>query len=186
MLIKIFITGTAIAVAAAASSASAQVSGDAVIFSRALFKGISTTISGPTRSMGGILVKSIQVPPNSAWELCTGNTFTGCKRFSQSKSAMVMTVRSARPIAPPIPASATFSARTVSGSDASLRGFASEFFVMPQENGSRIEVMPNGGISEPATAFCRTHGWHASAYEREQAVQGRRYLADVLCTDEAR
>lgn len=186
MLIKIFITGTAIAVAATSSSASAQVSGEAVIFSRALFKGISTAISGPTRSMGGILVKSIQLPPNSAWELCTGNTFTGCTRFSQSKSAMVMTVRSARPVAPPIPASATLSARGLMGSNASLRGLASEFFVMPQDNGRRIEVLPNGGISERATAFCRAHGWHASAYAREQSVQGRRYLADVLCTDEVR
>lgn len=187
MQIRIFITVTAIAVAAASSSASAQTGGDAVIFSHALFKGASMTISGPTRSMGGFVAKSIQLPPNSAWELCTGNTFTGCKRFSQSRSSMVMTVRSARPVAPPIPASATLSAaQPLTGSNASLRGLASEFFVMPQENGNRIEVTANGGVSERATEFCRGHGWHASAYEREQSVQGRRYLADVLCSDEVR
>lgn len=186
MLIKVIVTVTGIAIAAASSSASAQVGGDAVLFSRALFKGASMTVSGPTRSMGGFVVKSIQIPPNSAWELCTGNTFTGCKRFSQTKSSMVMTVRSARPVAPPIPANATLSARPLAGSDASLRGLASEFFVMPQDNGNRIEVAANGGILERATEFCRAHGWHVSAYAREQSIQGRRYLADVLCTDETR
>lgn len=186
MLSKVIVTITAIVFGAASLPASAQTNGEAVIYSRALFKGAERSISGPTRAMGEFIAKSIRIPPNSAWELCTGNTFTGCKKFTRSLSSMVMTVRSARPVAPPIPASATFSGGAIKGSDASLRGLASEFFVTPQESGSRIEVVGSAGAGERATEFCRTHGWRTAAYDREQTIEGRRYLADVLCADEAR
>lgn len=187
MLSKIIVTITAIAMASDSMPASAQTSGgEAVIYSRALFKGAERSISVPTRAMGEFVAKSIQIPPNTAWELCTGNTFTGCKKFTHSLPSMVMTVRSARPVAPPIPASASFSGGPVKGSNASLRGLASEFFVMPQEGGNRIEVQGSTGAGERATEFCRTHGWRAAAYDREQTIEGRRYLADVLCADEVR
>jgi hypothetical protein len=120
-----------------------------------------------------------------AWDLCSGNTFTGCKRFSHSIEAMVMTVRSARPVAPPIPASASVAAGPVSGSGASLRGFASEFFVMPDSGGRRIEVAAKvGALQQQATQFCRSHGWRSSVHEREQTIGGHSYLADVLCADD--
>ena len=186
MLTKAIVTLTAICGGAVSLPVAAQSNGEAVIYSRALFKGAQRSIYGPTRAMGEFVVKSIQIPPNSAWELCTGNTFTGCKKFTHSLPSMVMTVRSARPVALPIPASATFAGGPVKGSDASLRGLASEFFVMPQEGGNRIEVVGSAGAGERATEFCRTRGWRTAAYSREQTVQGRRYLADVLCADEAR
>lgn len=171
----------------AGSAASAQTS-EAVMFSRALFKGAEITLNGPTRSIDAFVVKSLRIPPNSIWELCTGNTFTHCTRFSHSRDGMVMTVRSARPVAPPIAASASAAIGSVKGSDVSLRGLASEFFVLPQENGNRIEVDGSGSrsASERAAGFCRAHGWHGSAYEREQAIGGREYLADVLCSDQPR
>ena len=186
MLTKAIVAASAILVGATSLPVSAQTNGEAIIYSRALFKGAEQSISGPTRSMGGFIAKSIRIPPNSAWELCTGNTFTGCKKFTRSLSSMVMTVRSARPVAPPIPQSATFTGGPIKGSNASLRGLASEFFVMPQEEGSRIEVVGSAGAGERATEFCRAHGWRTAAYDREQTVDGRRYLADVLCADEAR
>ena len=187
MVKGIFGVAAAVAFFVPQSAAMAQSDGQAVLFSRALFKGPGITVSGPTRSMGGFVVRSLQLAPNSAWELCTGNTFTGCTKFTQSKSAMAMTVRSARPVAPPITASSMAPAAHLKGSDLSLRGLASEFFVMPQEGGARIEVDDRkGGDAQRANEFCRAHGWRISAYQREQAVEGRRYLADVLCTDGAR
>ena len=187
MVRRMFVLAATVAFLAPYSAAIAQSDGQAELFSRALFKGSPVTVSGPTRSMGGFVVKSLRLAPNSAWELCTGNTFTGCTKFTQSRSAMAMTVRSARPVAPPITASAIAPSAHLKGSDLSLRGLASEFFVMPQEGGARIEVDDRkGGDSQRANEFCRAHGWRISAYEREQAVEGRRYLADVLCTDGAR
>lgn len=171
----------------AAQPALAQPADQAILFGRALFKGPAITVSGPTRSMGGFVVKSLKLSPNSAWELCTGNTFTGCTKFSQSRSGMVITVRSARPVAPPITASTIAPVAHLKGSDLSLRGLGSEFFVMPQESGVRIEVDDRKkGESVQAAEFCRAHGWRIAAYEREQVVDDRRYLADVLCTDGAR
>lgn len=169
-------------------SAAIGQSGDhAILYSRALFKGPEISVSGPTRSMGGFVVKSLKISPNSAWELCTGNTFTGCTKFTQSRSGMVMTVRSARPVAPPITSGTIAPIAHLKGSDLSLRGLASEFYVMPQEGGARIEVDDRAkNDSARATEFCRAHGWRVAAYERQQAVDGRRYLADVLCTDGAR
>lgn len=100
---------------------------------------------------------------------------------------MAMTVRSARPVAPPITATGIAPIAHLKGSDLSLRGLASEFFVMPQEGGTRIEVDDRkGGESQRAGEFCRAHGWRTSPYQRQQVVEGRRYLADVLCTDGAR
>jgi hypothetical protein len=187
MFSRIVVVVAAVAGATASSSALAQSTDEAVLFSQGHFKGFSMRFSGPTRSLDALMVKSIQIPPGSSWELCSGSTFTGCTRFTQSKAAMAMTVRSVRPVAPPIPATAIVSPGQVKASGGSLRGLASEFFVTPEEGGNRIEVDPAGGaLPRRATEFCRTHGWRTSAYEREQAIDGRRYLADVLCTDEAR
>ena len=187
MLIRIFAVVAAVSGAAAAPSALAQSNDEAVLFSQGHFKGFSMRISGPTRSIDALVVKSIQIPQGSSWELCSGSTFTGCTRITQSRAAMAITVRSARPVAPPIPATATVSPGPVKASGGSLRGLASEFFVTPEEGGNRIEVDPGAGaLPRRATDFCRAHGWRTSAYEREQAIDGRRYLADVLCADEAR
>jgi hypothetical protein len=169
------------------SSALAQSKGEAALFSQGHFKGYSMTISGPTRSIDAFAVKSIRISAGSAWDLCTGDTFTGCSRFTQSRAAMVMTVRSARPVAPPIPATATTTSGPVKASGGSLRGLASEFFVTPEEGGNRVEVdVAAGALPRRATEFCRAHGWRTSAYERDQAIGNRRYLADVLCTDDSR
>jgi hypothetical protein len=63
---------------------------------------------------------------------------------------------------------------------------ASEYFVVPANDGSRIEVNDkvSGAASAAALQFCRGHGWRVSAYERIQAVSGRTFLADVLCAND--
>jgi len=98
---------------------------------------------------------------------------------------MVMNVRSARPVANIIPASAT-AAQGLPGTGQSLRGLASEYFVAPERGGNRIEVQPGTAeaMSRGAIEFCRSRGWRASAHQRLQTVDGRFYLADVLCANE--
>jgi len=169
--------------------AAAQQPGTATLYSRGHFAGTSITITGPRTRMSPFDVRSLRIPPGSVWELCIGNTFTGCERFTQSKPAMIRTVRSVRPVAAPIPESVRLpSQATVSGSGPSLRGLASEFFVVPSQGSSRVEVTDKtpGAASRAASEFCRGHGWRMSAYERVQSVSGRTFLADVLCANEDR
>lgn len=171
-----------------ASSASAQPSAEARLYTRANFSGPTVVVSAPRQAIGPIKVKSIQIPAGTSWDLCTGNTFTGCKTFSASDPAIAMTVRSVRPLAAPIPATATavVAAQGLQGSAVSLRGLASEFFVIPEQGGVRVEAAGVGDASRVATAFCRSRGWRTSARERVQTVGGRILLADVLCANEDR
>ena len=104
---------------------------------------------------------------------------------------MTTTVRSVRPVAPPIVETATISsvgAGPIAGSGPSLHGLATEFFVVPAQNGARVEVTDKaaGAASAAATEFCRQHGWRMSGYERVQTVSGRTFLADTLCVNEDR
>jgi hypothetical protein len=186
MVRKLIVAAT---VASLAASASAQEQG-LVLYSKGHFQGFSQTIEGPRTNMSPLDVKSMRVPPGTSWDLCSGNTFSGCTRFSESKEAMARTVRSIRPVAPAIPATATTaaSAGPVAGSGPSRRGLASEFFVVPAQGGSRVEVAGAGAgaSSAAATEFCRGHGWRMSVYERVQTISGRNFLADVLCVNEDR
>lgn len=180
------------AMAAAAASAAlypspayAQASGEITLYSRGHSKGVRTTITGPRQHIEPArTVRSIVLSPGSQWELCTGSTFTGCRQFSQSVPAMIMTVRSVRPVSAIIPATATPpAAGTFRGQ--SLRGMTSEYFIAPEENGNRVEVQPGTAeqMSRRAGEFCRARGWRSSNYERLQSIAGRFYLADVLCVD---
>jgi hypothetical protein len=161
----------------------------ATLYSKGHFTGSSITVDRPSIKMTPFQVKSLRIPAGTVWELCSGNTFTGCERFSESKPALARTVRSVRPVAPPIAESVSAPSQgPVTGSGPSLRGLASEFFVVPAQGGSRIEVSDKaaGAASIAATAFCRAHGWRMSVYERVQTIGGRTFLADVLCVNEDR
>jgi hypothetical protein len=184
MSIKAIAAAAALAVLSA-GSASAQGGGEARLFDRGHQKGRVSTFSGPQQDIGPLTVKSIEIPAGSAWELCTGKTFTGCKRFDQSKAAMVMKVRSVRPVAPPLAESASAASGVgIRGSGTSLRGLDAEFFVMPDQQGVRVEVTGGAGqASRVAIEFCRAKGWRTSTHERVQTVSGRVLLADVLCTN---
>jgi len=171
--------------AAQAPKPAPQASDEAIMYSKGHFKGARRTVYGPTRFEQPFLMKSVAIPAGTQWEFCSGNTYSGCRQFSQSVPAMVMNVRSARPVANIIPASAT-PGQGLRGTGQSLRGLASEYFVAPEQGGNRIEVQPGTAeaMSRRAIEFCRTRGWSSSAHQRMQTVGGKFYLADVLCADE--
>jgi len=173
------------------AQASAQQNEQATIYYQGHFKGRSITLEGPTRLQTPFTAKSIKIPEGKSWELCTGNTFTGCKEFNASDQALVITVRSARPVAPiitsaPPSGGPAASVGSVGGGPwPTLRGLSSEYFIAPDSGGNRILVA--SGKSEEASRlaqeFCRQRGWQTSAYERLQSIGGHAYLADVLCAD---
>lgn len=182
------LSAAAAVTALAATPAAAQSGGEARLYARGNFAGPAVVIAGPRQGIGPITVKSVHIPAGSAWELCSGRTFTGCERFTEPDPAMVMTVRSVRPVAPPIAENVTVPVQAgVLGSGATLRGLASEFFVMPDVAGTRVEVSAGAGdASRVAIEFCRSRGWRTSAHERVQTVGGRILLADVLCVNDDR
>jgi hypothetical protein len=172
---------------AVAQAAGEQASSEFSMFSRGQYKGPRITANGARQAIDpAMTVRSVIIPPGSQWELCSGSTFTGCRQFAQSTSAMVMTVRSVRPVARVITSSGLAPATaTATGPGQSLRGWASEFFVSPDTSGERIQIQTgvNEAIAERARDFCRSRGWRAPAHQRVQTVGQLSYLADVLCVD---
>lgn len=157
-----------------------------IMFGKSKYKGPSYSVAGASQSMRvPFTVNSVQIPEGQSWELCSGNTFSGCKEFTKSDPSMVFNVRSVRPVAPRITTVAQGVGAMITGPNPSLRGMASEFFVAPDTNGARIEVTSgaNEAMSVSARDFCRTRGWRHSVHARLQTIEGRTFLADVLCSD---
>lgn len=173
-----------------AGTANAQTTGEMTIYSKGHFKGPSLGLGGPlTHIDPPFTAKSIQITPGTAWEICSGNTFSGCKRLDKSVDAMVFAVRSARPIAPVISTAVGPGAApgTVDLPNQSLRGFASQFFVAPNQGGQRVGVPDNRpeNMRKAADEFCRAAGWRQSVHARVQQVGATYYLVDVLCSNDA-
>lgn len=183
-MLRILIAGWAMAAGLLPLPAVAQDSAALALFSKGQFKGARTAIAGPVQFSQPLVVRSLVVPSGSAWELCSGNTYTGCRQVGATTAAMVMTVRSARPVAAILSSTSAVPA-TATGRGQSLRGLASEYFVAPDEGGNRVAVEPGTGeaMSRRAETFCRSRGWRSSAHGRLQTVGERVYLADVLCVD---
>jgi hypothetical protein len=187
-MLKKWILGAAglAALLPAQSHAQEQAPAELTMFAKGRYKGANYSVSGASQSMRiPFTVKSVQIPEGQAWELCSGNTFSGCKEFTESDPSTVINVRSGRPIAPRITTVAPTVGAVVTGPNPSLRGMASEFFVAPDSGGARIEVMAgtSEAMSVAARDFCRGRGWRMSPYARLQTVDGRTFLADVLCAD---
>ena len=108
-MIKQLMFGAAIVACFLPAPASAQQDEQATLYDKGHFKGRNITLEGPTRLQTPFTAKSIKIPQGKAWELCSGNTFTGCKEFNASDEAMIINVRTARPVAA---APATRHART--------------------------------------------------------------------------
>ena len=182
-MLRTLMAGVAAIAALLPTQTYAQANREVTLFSRGHFKGARYTITEPTQFQVPFVMKSVVIPAGSVWEFCSGSTYSGCRQLSQSVPATVMTVRSVRPVATILPASATPSGGTLSGQ--SLRGMASEYFVAPDEGGNRVDVQPGTteAMSLRASEFCRSHKWRSSAYARLQSIGGRFYLADVLCSD---
>ena len=82
----------------------AQASGEITLYAKGHFKGAQKVIGGPRQYIDPpFLVKSVTIPSGTQWELCSGSTYSGCRQFSQSVKAMVMPVRSVRPVAAILP-----------------------------------------------------------------------------------
>ena len=160
MLKKWMLGGVALAAMLPAQShAQEQAPAELVMYGQGRYKGYSYSVAGASQSMRiPFTVKSVQIPEGQAWELCSGNTFSGCKEFTQSDPSMVMNVRSVRPVA----------AR-----------------ITTDTNGARIEVPAGTGeaMSVAAREFCRVRGWRYSVHARLKTLDGRTFLADVLCSD---
>lgn len=172
--------------APAAAQAQEQPSTELVLYPKGNFKGAGRRIAGASQSMQLFTVRSVKIPEGMSWELCSGNTFTGCTEFQKSDPGMVITVRSVRPVAARITTIGANVGAVVTGPNPSLRGMASEYFVAPDDRGARIEVTPgtSEAMSQKARDFCRSRGWRKEAYARLQTLEGRTFLADVLCADE--
>ena len=169
-----------------AQSHAQEAPAELVMYSQGKFKGSNYSVAGASQSMRvPFTVKSVQIPEGQAWELCSGNTFSGCKEFAKSDPSMVFNVRSVRPVAARITTVSQSVGAVVTGPNPSLRGMASEFFVAPDTRGARIEV--SVGTSEAMTVsareFCRTRGWRYAVHARLQTLENRTFLADVLCSD---
>jgi hypothetical protein len=172
-----------------ASSAGAQASGEMTIYSKGHFKGPSLGVGGPiTHIDPPYTAKSIQITPGTAWEVCSGNTFSGCKRIDKSVESGVFSVRSARPIAPVISTAVGPGAApgTVDLPNQSLRGFASQFFIAPNQGGQRVAVADPGAVNRRADEFCLAAGWQQSSHARLQQVGSTYFLVDVLCENRDR
>lgn len=133
-------------------------------------------------------VRSIRVR-SGTWELCARTRFrspcvtvsadeTDIRRFAPQ----MLMVQSMRPLGYAPPAIIHPPAGT------SLRGMASEFFPAPGgRDGRRLLSCESGSAtascaSTTADRFCKSIGWSGSASQRQETVNGRVYLADVLCT----
>ena len=187
MLTKWMLGAAAIAVLLPGQAqAQEQAPAELTMFAKGRYKGATYSVSGASQSMRiPFTVNSVQIPEGQAWELCSGNTISGCKEFTQSDPSMVMNVRSVRPVAARITTVDKAAGAVVTGPNPSLRGMASEFFVAPDTNGARIEVPAGTGeaMSVAAREFCRVRGWRYSVHARLQTLDGRTFLADVLCSD---
>ena len=69
----------------------------------------------------------------------------------------------------------------------SLRGFASQFFVAPNQGGQRVAVPENkpSNMRKAADQFCLAAGWRQAVHARMQQVGSAYYLVDVLCSNDA-
>ncbi|HEV2595209.1 MAG TPA: hypothetical protein VGU01_08435 [Sphingomicrobium sp.] len=160
--------------------ANAQDQGHVEIYGRGGFKGPSMTFSEPSQHIDpAFTARSVRVSGNASWELCSGNTYTGCRRVDKSAPSAVFIVRSARPVAPMI-------VTRVSPPNQSLRGVESEFFVAPHRGHARVAISPGHPeeMRRAANEFCRSAGWPMSAHAQVQQDGPNYYLVDVLCTKE--
>ena len=179
---RIFVMGLASAAALLSAGAEAQPDAAAALFGRSNFAGPELRLTGPTQHIDPPFVaRSIRLPAGSAWELCSGSTYSGCRRLDAPVTGGVFKVRSARPVAPVIASSASISNET-------LRGVASQFFVAPAHGSERVALPGNDpeAMRRGADDFCRSAGWQQSAHARLQIDSGTYYLVDVLCENGGR
>lgn len=183
-------------IAAAATASIAQTDkmapmgrGEATIYRDANFSGPAVFVGEAKTNLAlRWSVNSIRVK-SGTWELCARTRYRApCITVSADEpnirrfAPQMMMVQSMRPLgyAPPViehPAAGT-----------SLRGMAGEFFPAPgNSSGRRILACGYGSATAncaatTADSYCKSVGYAGSASQTMETVNGRVYLADVLCT----
>lgn len=168
--------------AVAPMAGSAQRVGQITFFSQIGFRGLSFTVSGPSETVRvPFRVRSAQLAQGDMWEVCPQARYRGnCNVISTSQGNVAWTVNSVRPVSP-----AVTLPEPIPGVGQSLRGMTAEFFPRPSDTSGRVVSCTQGTAAcaaQAADRFCRSRGWTASAYERQETVAGRNLLTDVLCT----
>lgn len=165
--------------------------GEATIYRDLGFQGPAVYV-GEAKSNLGLSwpVRSIRVR-SGTWELCARTRYRApCAKVSADEpdlgkvSRLLYSVQSMRPLGyAPTPQPV----RPNPPAGPSLRGMAAEFYPAPGVNGYRMLSCSFGNGSSNCAAktaddFCKSVGYAGSANERQETVDGRVYLADVLCT----
>ena len=164
--------------------------GEATIYRDIGFQGPAVYVGEAKENLGlAWPVRSIRVR-TGLWELCARTRYRApCARVSADEadlsrvSRLLYRVQSMRPLGgpaiqpprPPEPPAGT-----------SLRGMGAEFFPAPGRYNVRVLSCSNGNstancAARTADEFCRSAGWNGSANESQESINGRVYLADVLC-----
>lgn len=136
-------------------------------------------------------VNSIRIR-SGQWQLCERPNFRGTCRTYDRDTIMLGTPLRGREVQSMRPLNWWPGNPTVPGNNPSLRGMASQFYPTPAQNGYRVLACDRsssaGASCAAATAdrFCEAMGWRASARELLETVNGRVYLADVLCSHTGR
>ena len=158
---------------------------EATIYRDAAYRGPAVFIGEEKPNLGlAWPVNSVRVA-SGTWELCEKTRFRGTCRTVDRDTPMLgnilrgITIQSMRPIggsggypAPPT-------------NDQSVRGNFAEFHTPPTTRGTRVLACTGSATAScaarTADSWCRSIGWNGSAREHMETIQGRVYLADVLC-----
>lgn len=172
----------ALTVFLAPAPAGAQAAGEITLFSEPDYHGQAYRLSNSRESVNlRWMVRSARVVGRDSWDLCTRTRFRApCHRLSASNRnirRVVLSVRRNAVVPPPQPPQA--------GAGPSLRGANAEFFTAPRNASGRVPSCVSGAAAcakDSADRFCRSRGWTASSYRRQETVNRQNLLADVLCT----
>lgn len=164
---------------------------EATIYRDVGFNGPAVALSDSNPNMGlAWPVNAIRVK-GGVWQLCEGTNFRGRCRTYDRDTPLLGSLRRGVPVQS-IRLLGTGSGGGgewnpgQSANDQTVRGNFSQFHTQPQFNGYRVESCPGASATAAcaarnADAFCRSTGWNGSAREHQETVNGRTYLADVLC-----
>lgn len=164
---------------------------ESIIYRDAHYRGPAVNVSRAQENMRlAWPVNSIRVKAGR-WQLCEQPHYRGhCRIIDRDSSRLGnswrgISVQSMRPLGwnPGDPG--------VPGTNRNLRGMAAQFYPAPASNGYRVLACATGSATSNCAAatadrFCAAQGWRTSAREALQTVNGRVYLADVLCTNTGR
>lgn len=132
-------------------------------------------------------VNSVRVA-SGRWELCEKTRFRGNCRTVERDTPMLnnivrgLTIQSIRPVG----AGGGGGGWLPPANDQVARGNFAEFHTQPGTNRTRMLACAIGSANAACAArtadtYCRSIGWNGSAREHIETVNGREYLADVLC-----